>query len=526
MVLTSPKQDYSKRYNELVEKSWLAENSDVRWCMVIKPYWFAIWENIKNILDEMFKYTWHQNAYFPLLIPKSYFNKEAKHIEWFAKECAVVTHYRLKIEDQNLIVDPKAKLEEEYIIRPTSETIIWNTYKKRIHSYRDLPLLINQRANVMRREMRTRMFLRTSEFLRQEWHTAHATKQEAEQEAQKMLNVYDDFVSNFLAIFSFKGKKPEHEKFPWAVDTFTFEPMMQDWKALQMGTSHFLWQTFAKAFDVKYKTENNQEEFVRATSRWVSTRMIWWLIMAHSDEKWLVLPPAIAPLHIVIVPIAKNKEEIEKIKNYLEPLTKLLDNEKLSFYSKYFKNSINISYKIDEDLNHWFWWKCTQYELQWVPIRLTVWSKELQNNEIEIYTRYNQEKKVVKLEELLTYIDKALYKIQNNMFQKHFEYTLNRTKVVENIQDFEKEISDSNWNYFVFAHWDWKEQTALKIQEKYKAVIRCIPFDNHLSNVSDVVLSHLDTHKLDDLLAKINTSWKSLITEIESWKMVLFAKSY
>lgn len=507
MAITTKSQDYSARYNDIVAQAWLAENSDVRWCMIIKPYGYSIRENMRDALDNMIKNTGHSNAYFPLFIPKSYFSKEASHVEWFAKECAVVTHYRLMTDaDGKIQVDPEAKLEEELIVRPTSETIIRNTYRNRIQSYRDLPLLINQRANVVRREMRTRAFLRTSEFLRQEWHTAHATAEEAIDEQAKMLDVYRDFSENFLALYSILGAKPEHEKFAGAVSTHTFEQMMQDGKALQSGTSHFLGQNFAKAFDVKFQNKENQEELVRATSRWVSTRLMWWLIMWHGDDKWLVLPPAIAPLHFIIIPVCKNESDLDKILEYIKPITSILDKEQLEFKSKYATIKTKIKYKIDSDLDRSMGRKCNQYELQWVPVRLVIGLKELSDWNVEVYTRYYDSKKLVSLEELLGYLDRKLYKIQNEMLEKHKKMTFARTKLVNNYDELKKWIED----WFVLAHRDGATETAEKIQDDTKATIRCIPFD-----YSDFGITASQIY-----------NGKCVLTGNSSKQLVVFAKNY
>lgn len=473
--ITTRAENYSERYNDIIQYAELSENSDVRWCMVIKPYGYAIWENIRDILDKMFKNTGHVNAYFPLFIPKSFFSKEASHVDGFAKECAVVTHYRLKNDPSGkwVIVDPDAKLDEELIIRPTSETIIWNSYKNWIHSYRDLPLLINQRANVVRWEMRTRMFLRTTEFLRQEWHTAHASAEEADIEAKKMLDVYNDFVVNFMAIDPVLGTKPEHERFAGAVQTYTFEPMMQDGKALQAGTSHNLGQNFAKAFDVKFTNKNNESEYVYATSWGVSTRLIWGLIMAHSDDKGLILPPALAPIHVVIVPIFKTEEELNQIKEYIQPLIERFETTKLDFKGKYFKTTIDLRWKIDTDLNRSPGWKFNEYEVKWVPIRLTVGMRDLANGVVEVFKRESGEKESVKLEEVDLDIDKYLYKEQNNLLKKNREFRTANTFVVDNYEDFKEKVE----KWFALAHRDGTLETAEKIKNETAATIRCVPFD-------------------------------------------------
>lgn len=499
--LVSRAENYSEWYNQLVQDAQLAENSSVRGAMVIKPYGFAVWENIKNALDAMFKATWHTNAYFPLLIPKSFFSKEASHVEWFAKECAIVTHYRLKNDPNGkwIIVDPEAKLEEELIIRPTSETIIWDSYKNRIHSYRDLPLLINQWANVMRREMRTRLFLRSSEFLRQEWHTAHATAEEAEEETVKMLHVYSDFVKNFMGIHHTLGQKPEHEKFAGAVRTYTFEPMMQDGKALQAGTSHNLGQNFAKAFDVQFTNKENKLEYVYATSWWVSTRLIGGLIMAHSDDQGLVLPPALAPIHLVIVPIFKTAEDLEKIQSYLEPTLTDLKKRTLDISSEFlWMYRMPLVVKMDTDDQRSPGWKYNEYELKGVPLRIAVWARDLAQGQVEIYRRDTQEKKLVAIDDLAEFISETLVDIQKNIYLKHQKFTLENTHKVDSYEEFKTKIE---WS-FILAHWDWTTETALKIQEETKATIRCIPFDIPEENGVD------------------------MLTGKPSKRRVLFAKSY
>ena len=498
--ITTRAENYSERYNDVVKVADMAENSDVRWCMVIKPYGYAIWENIRDVLDKMFKNTGHVNAYFPLLIPKSFFSKEASHVDGFAKECAVVTHYRLKNDPNGkwVIVDPDAKLEEELVIRPTSETIIWNSYKNRIHSYRDLPLLVNQWANVMRREMRTRMFLRTAEFLRQEGHTAHATDQEADDEARKMLNVYNDFVTNFMAISPVLGVKPEHEKFAGAIQTYTFEPMMQDGKALQAGTSHNLGQNFAKAFDVKFTNKDNVQEYVYATSRGVSTRLIWGLIMAHSDDKGLVLPPALAPLHVVVVPIFKTEEELNQIKDYIKPLIERFETTRLDFKGEYFKSTVELRWKIDEDTNRSPGWKFNEYEAKGIPIRITVGMRDVAAGMVEVFKRESGEKSSVKLEEVDLHIDNYLYKEQNNLLRKNKEYREANTFVVDSYEEFKEKVAKG----YVLAHRDGTLETAEKIKEETAATIRCIPFDS----------------KEED--------GKCVLTGKPSKKRVLFARSY
>ncbi len=498
MALTTRTQDYSERYNQIAQE--LAENSDVRWCMVIKPYGYALRENIRDVLDKMFKNTGHVNAYFPLFIPKSFLNKEADHVDHFAKECAIVTHYRLKKDPdgKGLVVDPEAKLEEELIVRPTSETIIWNSYKNWIHSYRDLPLLINQRANVVRWEMRTRLFLRSAEFLWQEWHTAHATAKEADDEARKMLAVYNDFCVNFMAISPILGIKPEHDKFAGAVASYSFEPMMQDGKALQAGTSHNLGQNFAKAFDVKFTNQKNELEYVYATSRGVSTRLIGWIIMAHADDKGLILPPALAPWHVVIVPIFKTAEDLKKIKEYIQPLIERFETTQLDFKSEYFKDKIALRRKIDEDENKTPGRKFNEYELKGVPIRLTVGLKDMEAGTLEVFKRESGEKSSVKLEEIDLHIDNYLYKEQNNLLKKNKAFREEHTFVVDSYEEFREKIEQG----FVLAHWDWTAETAEKIQDETKATIRCIPFDSELEE------------------------GKCILTGKPSKQRVVFAKSY
>ena len=498
--LVSRAENYSEWYNQLVQDASLAENSSVRWCMVIKPYGFAIWENIRDILDSMFKNTGHYNACFPLLIPKSFLTKEAQHVDHFAKECAIVTHYRLKnSEDWKwVIVDNEAKLEEELIIRPTSETIIWDSYKRRVNSYRDLPILCNQWANIVRWEMRTRIFLRTTEFLRQEWHTAHATHEEAIAEAKKMHLVYDDFARNFMAISSVLWPKPEHDKFAGALTTYAVEPMLQDFKALQAGTSHDLWQNFGKAFDVKFTNDKNELDYVWWTSWWVSTRLIWWLIMSHSDDQWLVLPPALAPIHVVIVPITKNDWDLEKIKEYLKPVISAMESKTIKINSDYFKKWLDIVYKIDDDSTRSPGWKFNEWELKWIPLRITVGMRDLENGNLEIYRRDTQEKISMSVEQLAWNIDTMLLDIQSSLFEKNKSFREKNTYKVDSYQEFKEKIE----KWFIMAHWDWTRETAEKIQQETKATIRCIPFDSP-----------------DEV-------WVDMITGNPSPKRVLFAKSY
>ena len=460
--VTNKEENYSRWYNDLVVKADLAESSSVRGCMVIKPYGYAIWEKMQAALDKMFKDTGHSNAYFPLFIPKSFFNKEASHVEGFAKECAVVTHYRLKTdkESKKIVIDEDAKLEEELIIRPTSETIIWDSYKKWIQSYRDLPLLINQWANVVRWEMRTRLFLRTTEFLWQEGHTAHATEKEAQEEALKILDLYVDFAENYMSMPVIKGDKTESEKFPGAINTYTFEAMMQDGKALQAGTSHFLGQNFARAFDVKYTTKEGKEEYVWATSWGVTTRLIGALIMAHSDDNGLVLPPKLAPIHVVIVPIYKNNDQLSAISIKAEKIKKLLTDKGLTV-----KYDNRDTYKPGR--------KFTEHELKGVPVRLALGPKDIENSEVEVARRDTLEKKTYPQEGIDSVIIKMLDEIQKNIFNKALEFRKNNTYVVDDYEEF-KDIIE-NKGGFVSAHWDGTTETELKIKEETMATIRCIP---------------------------------------------------
>lgn len=464
--ITSRAQDYSQWYNDLIIKGGLADYSAVRGCMVIKPYGFALWENMRDVLDRMFKETGHQNAYFPLFIPKSLFEAEEKNAEGFAKECAVVTHYRLKTDPANkgkLIVDPEAKLEEELVVRPTSEAIIWNTYKTWIQSYRDLPILVNQWANVVRWEMRTRLFLRTAEFLWQEGHTAHATKEEAVEETVKMLNVYADFVENWMAVPVIKGVKTPNERFAGAEDTYCIEAMMQDGKALQAGTSHFLGQNFAKAFDVKFSDKNNQLEYVWATSWGVSTRLIGALVMAHSDDSGLVLPPRIAPLQVVIVPIFKGEEQKAQIDERVHQLMKEL-------------KTLGISVKYDDSDNARPGWKFAEYELKGVPVRVAIGARDLENNVAEIARRDTKEKNTVSLNGLSNYIQNLLEEIQQNIFNKAKQYRDEHITPANSWDEF-VQLLDTKGG-FIAAHWDGTSETEDKIKELTKATIRCIPLDN------------------------------------------------
>ncbi len=461
--ITKRQDDYSKWYNDLVINAGLAENSAVRGCMVIKPYGYAIWENMRDALDKMFKETGHQNAYFPLFIPKSFLSREAEHVKGFAKECAVVTHYRLKSsEDGNsVVVDPEAKLEEELIVRPTSETIIWSTYKNWIQSYRDLPILVNQWANVVRWEMRTRLFLRTAEFLWQEGHTAHATKEEALEETKKMLEVYADFAENYMAVPVLKGVKTPNERFAGALDTFCIEAMMQDGKALQAGTSHFLGQNFAKAFDVKFLNKEGKQESVWATSWGVSTRLMGALIMAHSDDNGLVLPPKIAPIQVVIVPIFRKKEELDAISQKVDTIIKALKAK-------------GISVKYDDADNQKPGWKFAQYELQGIPVRLAVGPRDLQNNTVEVARRDTLTKESASMDGIENYVENLLKDIQDNIFKKALKFREEHSYTVDNYEDFKKALDKGG---FVYAPWDGTPETEDRIKEETKATIRCIPLN-------------------------------------------------
>ena len=463
--LTKRSEDYSKWYNELVVKADLAENSAVRGCMVIKPYGFAIWEKMQAELDRMFKETGHQNAYFPLFVPKSLFEAEEKNAEGFAKECAVVTHYRLQNDPDNpgkLRVDPEAKLEEELVVRPTSEAIIWSTYKGWIQSYRDLPLLINQWANVVRWEMRTRLFLRTAEFLWQEGHTAHATKNEAITEAKQMQEVYAEFAENFMAMPVIKGVKSDSERFAGAEDTYTIEALMQDGKALQAGTSHFLGQNFAKAFDVKFTSKEGKKEYVWATSWGVSTRLIGGLIMTHSDDFGLVLPPKLAPIQVAIVPIYKGEEQLEAISNRVYVFVKQLRKK-------------GISVKFDDRDTYRPGAKFAEYELKGVPVRIAIGNRDLENNTVEIARRDTLEKQTVSQDNVVDFVANLLEEIQENLFKKAINYREEHTTEVSNFDEFKSIIK--NKGGFVSAHWDGTEETEDKIKELTKATIRCIPND-------------------------------------------------
>lgn len=486
--LTPRSENYSQWYQDLVIKADLAENSAVRGCMVIKPYGYAIWEKMQRILDDMFKETGHVNAYFPLLIPKSFLSKEAEHVEGFAKECAVVTHYRLKTnhDGTGVVVDPAAKLEEELIIRPTSETIIWNTYRNWIHSYRDLPLLCNQWANVMRWEMRTRLFLRTAEFLWQEGHTAHATREEAEIEAKKMQGVYADFAENYMAMPVVKGVKSESERFAGALDTYTIEAMMQDGKALQAGTSHFLGQNFGKAFDVTFVDKEGKIDYAWATSWGVSTRLIGALIMSHSDDNGLVLPPHLAPIQVVIIPIYRSDEQLNQIR---EKVGGIVANLK----------KLGISVKFDDADNRKPGWKFANYELKGVPVRLAMGGRDLENNTIEVMRRDTLEKETVSCDGIETYVQNLLEEIQNNIFQKALKHREERTITVNTYEEFKEKIEQG---YFIMAHWDGTPETEERIKNETKATIRCLPLEGDM------------------------TPGKCMVTGKPSARRVLFARAY
>jgi prolyl-tRNA synthetase len=471
--LTTREENYSQWYNDLVIKADLAENSAVRGCMVIKPYGYAIWEKMQAALDKMFKDTGHSNAYFPLFIPKSFFSKEASHVQGFAKECAVVTHYRLKVDEVNggIMVDPDSKLEEELIIRPTSETIIWSTYKNWIQSYRDLPLLINQWANVVRWEMRTRLFLRTAEFLWQEGHTAHSTSQEAIEETMKMVNVYSSFAENFMAMPVIIGKKSENEKFAGAIDTYCIEALMQDGKALQSGTSHFLGQNFAKAFDVQFTSKEGKLEYVWATSWGVSTRLMGALVMAHSDDRGLVLPPKLAPIQVVIVPIYKGLDQLPGLNEVAEKIKKDLESK-------------GISVKYDNRDTHKPGWKFAEYELKGVPVRLALGPRDLENGSVELARRDTLEKKVLPQENIADYIADLLDEIQKNIYNKALKFREDNIRSVSSWEEF-KDVLD-NKGGFISAYWDGTTETEVKIKEETKATIRCIPLDTEESEGTDI----------------------------------------
>jgi prolyl-tRNA synthetase len=458
------KDDYSLWYNELVKKADLAEHSDVRGCMVIKPYGYSIWEKMQQALDKMFKDTGHVNAYFPLFIPKSFLAREAAHVEGFAKECAIVTHYRLKNDPDGsgVIVDPEARLEEELIVRPTSETVIWNSYKKWIQSYRDLPILINQWANIVRWEMRTRLFLRTAEFLWQEGHTAHATAEEAVRETLLILDLYADFAEHFMAMPVIKGRKSEGEKFPGAVDTYCIEALMQDGKALQAGTSHFLGQNFARAFDVQFATREGKLEYVWGTSWGVSTRLMGALIMAHSDDDGLILPPRLAPIQVVIVPVFKNEEELNALRTRLDPIIE-----------DYRRQQITV--KLDDRDTHKPGYKFAEWELKGVPVRLTIGPRDLAQGTVEVSRRDTREKQVMPLEQVVVNTLVLLNDIQKNIYRKALEFRKQLTTPVQSYDEFKQVIEEKGG--FIAAHWDGTRETEEIIKEETRATIRCIPLD-------------------------------------------------
>lgn len=464
-AITKRNENYSQWYVDIVHCAGLAENSAVRGCMIIKPYGYAIWEKMQSILDKMFKDTGHHNAYFPIFIPKSFLNKEAKHVEGFAKECAVVTHYRLVQNNitGELEIDPDAKLEEELIVRPTSETIIWDAFRNWIQSYRDLPILINQWANVVRWEMRTRLFLRTAEFLWQEGHTAHATKEEAIQETLQMIDVYETFASKYLAIPVIKGVKSPNERFAGADETYCIEALMLDGKSLQAGTSHFLGQNFARAFDVKFLNQQNHLEYVWATSWGVSTRLIGALIMTHSDDNGLVLPPKIAPIHIVIVPIFKNTEQLEQIDNYVNPIIEQLQN-------------LGLKVNYDRSDKHTPGWKFNEYELKGIPIRLTIGLRDIQNNTIEVSRRDTLSKETIDKSKVIEYIIWLLEDIQQNLYNRALKFRQENTHIADNFEEFKYYIEKGG---YVLAHWDGTAETEQKIKEETKATIRVIPIDQN-----------------------------------------------
>jgi len=479
---TSREEDYSKWYNELVMKADLAENSAVRGCMVIKPYGFSIWESMQQELDRMFKATGHTNAYFPLFIPKSFFAKEADHVEGFAKECAVVTHYRLKNgEDGGIEVDEDARLEEELIVRPTSETIIWNTYRNWIQSYRDLPILVNQWANVVRWEMRTRLFLRTAEFLWQEGHTAHATKEEAVAEAEQMMNVYADFAENFLAIPVWKGTKSANERFAGAIETYCIEALMQDGKALQAGTSHFLGQNFAKAFDVKFTGQDGKQDFVWATSWGVSTRLMGALIMTHSDDNGLVLPPNLAPFKVVIVPIYRKDEEYERVCTKAREIKEQLEAK-------------GISVKFDDRDTHKPGWKFAEYEFKGVPVRIGLGPRDLDNGTLEVARRDILSKESISQDDVVEHVEGLLKDIQANLFAKALKHREEKTTKVDSWAEF-KDVLE-NKGGFILAHWDGTPETEDKIKEETKATIRLIPLEDEYKTAGTCVYSGKDSNQI------------------------------
>lgn len=486
--LTNREENYSQWYNDIVQKAGLAENSSVRGCMVIKPYGYSIWEKMQAELDRMFKETGHVNAYFPLFIPKSYFSKEASHVEGFAKECAIVTHYRLKNapDGKGVVVDEEARLEEELVIRPTSETIIWNTYKNWIQSYRDLPLLINQWANVVRWEMRTRLFLRTAEFLWQEGHTAHASKEEAIAETEKMLGVYATFAREFMAMPVIEGVKTSNERFAGAIETYCIEALMQDGKALQTGTSHFLGQNFAKAFDVKFLDKSGKLEYVWATSWGVSTRLMGALVMTHSDNNGLVLPPRLAPIQVVFVPIFKNEEELNSFRNYIAPIVEQLKKQ-------------GVSVKIDDSDNQKPGWKFAEYELKGVPVRVAAGPRDIAGQTLEISRRDLLTKEIIPAANAVNHITQLLEDIQNNLYNRSLEYRQKNTFEVESYDEFKLKIEEGG---FIKAHWDGTSETENKIKEETRATIRCIPINEQA------------------------VPGKCMVTGMPSERKVIFAKAY
>ncbi len=487
--ITKRSEDYSAWYNELVKKADLAENSAVRGCMVIKPHGYAIWENMQAVLDKKFKETGHYNAYFPIFIPKSYFSKEASHVEGFAKECAVVTHYRLKNDPNGdgVIVDPEAKLEEELIVRPTSETLIWDSYKKWIQSYRDLPILLNQWANVVRWEMRTRLFLRTAEFLWQEGHTAHATKKEAEEEALQMMHIYADFVENYMALPVLRGVKTESERFAGALETYCIEALMQDGKALQAGTSHFLGQNFAKAFDVKFADKSGKLDYVWGTSWGVSTRLMGALIMAHSDDEGLVLPPKLAPTQVVIIPIFRSEEELAAISKVADVVVKEL-------------RAKDITVKFDKRDTHKPGWKFAEYEQKGIPVRIAIGPRDLESKQVEVARRDTKEKTTYTMEGLSGTIATLLETIQTDMFTKALQFRDDKTTIVNSYDEFKSVLEEKGG--FIYAHWDGTSETEEKIKKETKATIRLIPLEGN------------------------NEAGKCIITGNSSKGRVVFAKAY
>ena len=484
--ITPRSEDYSLWYNDIIQHAELAENSGVRGCMVIKPYGYAIWEKMQSELDKKFKATGHVNAYFPLFIPKSYFSKEADHVDGFAKECAVVTHYRLKNSEKGIVVDEDAKLEEELIVRPTSETIIWDTYRKWIQSYRDLPLLINQWANVVRWEMRTRLFLRTAEFLWQEGHTAHSTKDEALEETEKIINLYSDFAQDFMAIPVTIGAKSENERFAGALETYTIEALMQDGKALQAGTSHFLGQNFAKAFDVKFATKEGKQEYVWATSWGDSTRLMGALVMTHTDDKGLVLPPKLAPFQVVIVPIYKSDDQLEEISEKVKIIQSSLEK-------------LGITVKYDDRKTHKPGWKFAEYELKGVPVRLAMGMRDIENDTIEIARRDTLEKVTLSMENIEDKVESLLSEIQDNLFKKANQFREENTHEANSFDEFKELIEQGG---FVYAHWDGSSETEEKIKHETKATIRCIPLNSKVEE------------------------GKCIFSQKKSQQRVLFAKAY